>query len=481
MKNISLFLAAITLLVACQSNTSQEKTAEDSNTTVSKFTPISNEILANSVIYEANIRQYSPEGTFDAFTKDIPELKQLGVKVIWLMPIYPISMKNRKATGDLSIEDIKDPEEKKKYLGSYYAISDYTAVNPDYGTKEDFDELIQTAHDNGMYVILDWVANHTGWDHKWIEEHPEFYHKDADGNVTDPINPDTGETWGWTDVAHLNYDNKALWDAMNNEMLYWVKEHQIDGFRCDVAGNVTTDYWNQIVPKLKQIKPVFMLAESEDKDLFYKAFDMGYNWEGHHIINEIAQGHKTVADWDAYMAKIDTTYQSDDYLMNFITNHDENSWNGTVKERLGDASETMLAFTYALPGMPLIYSGQEYDMNKRLRFFEKDTIPNQKGKVWPVLEKLGQLKNSNDALDGAKKAAGYKRLITGNDNHIIAFTRVKNNQEILFIANMSKQSQSFNLTIQGQYKDVMTNEVVDLNTEDMMNFKPWEYKILVKS
>jgi len=317
------------------------------------------------VIYEANIRQYSPEGTFEAFTKDIPQLKELGVKVIWLMPIYPISMKNRKATADLSIEDIEDPEEKEKYLGSYYAISDYTAVNPEFGTLDDFDKLVDTAHENGMYVILDWVANHTGWDHEWIEKHPDYYHKDKEGNVTDPINPDTGESWGWTDVAHLNYESDSLWTAMKDEMLYWVKEKNIDGFRCDVAGNVTTDFWNYVVPELKKEKPVFMLAESEDKDLFYEAFDMGYNWEGHHIINEIAQGKMSVKNWDDYMAKIDTTYQNDDYLMNFITNHDENSWNGTVEERLGEASETMLAFTYALPGMPLIYSGQEYGMNHR--------------------------------------------------------------------------------------------------------------------
>ena len=322
-KFLNLLICLSLLLIGCKQKSNQEEKEEGK-----VFEPISNEILESSVIYEANIRQYSPEGTFSEFTKDIPELKELGVKVIWLMPVYPISMKNRKATPDLSIEDIEDPEEKKKYLGSYYAISDYTAINPEFGTMEDFDELVETAHENGMYVILDWVANHTGWDHKWIEEHPEYYHKDKDGNVTDPINPDTGETWGWTDVAHLNYENKDLWKAMNQEMLFWVEKHNIDGFRCDVAGNVPTEYWNQIVPKLKKEKEVFMLAESEDKDLFYEAFDMGYNWEGHHIMNEIAQGKMSVKDWDEYMTKIDTTYQEDDYLMNFITNHDENSWNG---------------------------------------------------------------------------------------------------------------------------------------------------------
>ncbi|MFO7745844.1 MAG: alpha-amylase family glycosyl hydrolase [Psychroflexus sp.] len=473
-KFLSLLISLSFLVAACN-----QKSKEDKKDSTDDFEPITNEVLESSVIYEANIRQYSPEGTFDEFTKDIPELKELGVKVIWLMPVYPISMKNRKATPDLSIEDIEDPEEKKKYLGSYYAISDYTAINPEFGSMEDFDELVKTAHDNGMYVILDWVANHTGWDHKWIEEHPEYYHKDNEGNVTDPINPDTGESWGWTDVAHLNYENDSLWTAMKDEMVYWVKEKNIDGFRADVAGNVTTEFWNYVVPKLKEEKPVFMLAESEDKDLFYEAFDMGYNWEGHHLMNEIAKGEMSVKDWDAYMAKIDTTYQKDDYLMNFITNHDENSWNGTVEERMGDASETMLAFTYALPGMPLIYSGQEYGMDKRLKFFEKDSIPKVKGELWDVHVKLGELKNTNKALHGAKKAASYKRLSTSNDEEVIAFERSKNGETLIYLANFTDENQEFQTSFYGRYKDYMTSEPLELKTDQIYNFKPWEYKILI--
>ncbi|SDG73610.1 alpha-amylase family glycosyl hydrolase [Psychroflexus sediminis] len=474
LKFLSLFAGLAVMITACN-----QKPDEDNKSETQSFEPITNEVLGSSVIYEANIRQYSPEGTFDAFTKDIPELKKLGVKVIWLMPVYPISMKNRKATPDLSIEDIEDPEEKEKYLGSYYAISDYTAINPEFGTMQDFDELVETAHANGMYIILDWVANHTGWDHKWIEEHPEYYHKDKDGNVTDPINPDTGESWGWTDVAHLNYENDSLWAAMKEEMLYWVKEKNIDGFRADVAGNVKTEFWNYVVPVLKEVKPVFMLAESEDKDLFYEAFDMGYNWEGHHIMNEIAQGKMNVKEWDTYMAKIDTTYQEDDYLMNFITNHDENSWNGTVKERLGDAAETMLAFTYTLPGMPLIYSGQEYGMNKRLKFFEKDSIPKTKGEFWEVHVKLGELKNTNEALDGAKEAASYQRLTTSNDAAILAFERSKQEDRLIFMANFTDEVQEFQTDFSGNYKDYMTSEPFELKTDQILNFKPWEYKILL--
>lgn len=469
-------MLVFTALFSCKNKEQEAPKQEKKQETIA---PISNDILESAVIYEANIRQYSPEGTFEAFTKDIPQLKELGVKVIWLMPIYPISMKNRKATGDLSIEDIEDPDEREKYLGSYYAISDYTDVNPEFGTFEDFENLVATAHNNDMYVILDWVANHTGWDHNWIEEHPEFYTQNEKGEVIDPLNPDTGESWGWTDVADLNYENKELRKAMREEMKFWVKEYNIDGFRADVAGEVPTDFWEEAVSDLKKEKDIFMLAESEDKGLFHNAFDMGYNWEGHHIMNEMAQGKKSPKDWDAYMQRIDTTYQEDDYLMNFVTNHDENSWNGTVAERMGEASETMLALTYTLPGVPLIYSGQEYDMDKRLRFFEKDTIPKKKGKVWPILEKLGTLKNSNKALHGAKQAAGYENIKTSAEDKILAFRRHKDGEELIYIANMSKGNVSFSIEKEGTFKNYMNGEKIEIKTDEKMELNPWQYLILL--
>ncbi len=477
MKKTLVMLLAFTALFSCKENENRERPEpEEEKQTID---PVSNEAMESAVIYEANIRQYSPEGTFDAFTEDIPQLKELGVKVIWLMPIYPISMKNRKATGDLSIEDIEDEEERKKYLGSYYAISDYTDVNPEHGDFEDFEELVDTAHENGMYVILDWVANHTGWDHKWIEENPDFYTQNDKGEVIDPINPDTGESWGWSDVADLNYDNKELWTAMGDEMKFWVEEYDIDGFRADVAGEVPTEFWEQVVSEIEEEKEIFMLAESEDKDLFHEAFDMGYNWEGHHIMNEMAQGKQTAKDWDAYMQKIDTTYQEDDYLMNFVTNHDENSWNGTVKERMGDASETMMALTYTLPGMPLIYSGQEYDMDKRLRFFEKDTIAKEKGKAWPLLEKLGKLKNENKALHGAKEAGSYKKIETSEEEKVLAFKREKDGAELIYMANISDGEITFSSEIEGEFQDYLASENRNFNSEKEITLAPFEYLILI--
>lgn len=388
-----LFLLVSIILFSCQENKPKESV-------IKKLPPISDAVLETAVIYEANIRQYSVEGTFKAFTKDIPQLKELGVKIIWVMPIFPISETKRKATGGDFASKIKDPEKRKKALGSYYAVSDFTKVNPEFGTIEDFRKLLKTAHQNGIYVILDWVPNHTGWDHTWLKTNPEFYTKNAQGDITEPLNPD-GTPVGWADVADLNYNSKGLRKEMVKEMTYWLTQEDVDGFRCDVAGSVPTDFWQEAIPKLRAIKPIFMLAEAWEPALLKDhLFDMAYSWDTHHKMNAIAQGKENVKAWDDRMAQIDTLYEKDDILMNFVTNHDENSWNGSVKERMGDASETMLALSYATPGMPLIYSGQEYDLNKRLLFFEKDTIPKTKGKVWPLLEKLGALKAGNKALNG---------------------------------------------------------------------------------
>lgn len=477
MEKVVLTITALVLLASCKNEPQPQKEVKEVAT--EELAPVSNDLMETAVIYEANIRQYSEEGTFDAFTEDIPQLKELGVKIIWLMPVHPISEARRKAQGDLNVEDIEDPEERKKYLGSYYAVADYTAVNPEYGTKEDFQELVDTAHENGIYVILDWVANHTGWDHPWIEEHPEYYTQNEQGEVIDPLNPQTGESWGWTDVADLNYENKELWGEMIADMKYWVEEHNIDGFRADVAGEVPTELWVQAKTEMEEIKPLFMLAESEDKDLFLEAFDMGYNWEGHHIMNSIAQGKSNVEAWDAYMKKIDTTYQEDDFLMNFITNHDENSWSGTLKERMGDAAETFLAMSYTVPGMPLIYSGQEYGLDHRLKFFEKDQIPKTKGRVWEVMEKLGTLKNNNPALNGGKEAANYERLQTSDDQKVLAFTRSKAGEELVFVANLSDEAINFTLELEGEYQDYMNSEDVNLAKDHEFSFKPWEYKILL--
>jgi 1,4-alpha-glucan branching enzyme len=452
MKQI-LILVTIAFFISCKTEMKKEELTQ---TKINSMKPISDEALENAVIYEANIRQYSPEGKFSNFIQDIPKLKELGVKIIWVMPIYPIS--NTKSKGS---------------LGSYYAITDYTGVNPEFGTLEDVKTLVRRAHENGMYVILDWVANHTGWDHRWLKEHPDYYTKDANGQPIYPKGTD------WTDVADLNYDNTEMRAEMLKDMIYWINQADIDGFRCDVAGMVPIDFWENTVTELKKIKPVFMLAEAWEPDLMKNAFDMEYNWDLYHILNDIAQGKANIHKIDERMHRISEMYQKDDIMMNFLTNHDENSWNGTVKERLGDAANAMLALTYCAPGMPLIYSGQEYDLSKRLRFFEKDTISKVKGHTWELMKKLGNLKNNNVALHGGKQAASYSKITTSEPNNVLVIERAKENKKVIYVANLSNHEVSFTMNLSGKFLDYFSHEKLDLKAEQNFTFKPWEYKILI--
>ena len=473
MKKIFIIWSAIAMM-GCKNN------SEDiASTAIEKFSPAVEE---NSVIYEVNIRQYSPEGTFNAFTKDIPQLKELGVKIIWVMPIFPISQTKRKATGgdDSKFASEMPAAEQHKYLGSYYAVSDFKKVNPEFGTIEDFRNLVKTAHENGIYVILDWVPNHTGWDHVWIKNHPEYYTQNAKGEIIDPVNPETGKSWGWTDVADLNYDNQNLRAEMTADMMHWIKNEAIDGFRCDVAGNVPLDFWQQAIPQLRKQKSIFMLAEAWEPALLKNnLFDMAYAWDGHHTMNKIAQGKEPVKQFDAYIEKINKDYEANDILMNFVDNHDENSWNGTIKSRLGEAEAAMTALSYLMPGMPLVYSGNEYGLAHSLKFFEKDSIPKTKGKQWELRAKLGKIKNEIDALHGGKNKATYKRIPATNEN-VLVFERMKNGKKVIYLANLSAKPVSVSLPLNGQFKDIMNEKMMDLKASQVLSMLPWQYYILTK-
>ncbi|WP_300566281.1 alpha-amylase family glycosyl hydrolase [Flavobacterium sp.] len=467
MKKIILAALFFTVIFGCK----KENTEIPETQHKSDIVAIANDFEENAVIYEANIRQYSTEGTFNAFTSDIPNLKKMGVKVLWLMPIHEIGIEKRKAKTDTLVDQIVDLNEKQKYLGNPYAVKDYRSINSDFGTKEDFIKLIKTAHKNGIYVVLDWVANHTAWDHKWTKERQEYYSKDQNGNLVSPFD--------WNDVVKLDYNNKGLRKAMIEEMKYWITEFNVDGFRCDVAAEVPADFWKQATNELQKIKPVFMLAEAEKSELTKNGFNAQYGWEAHYIFNGIAQGKKTAKDWDDYLVKTTDLNQKENIRMNFTSNHAENFWNGTEYERMGDAAEVFAALTFATPGIPLIYNGQEYDSNKRLKLYEKDTITHTIGKMMMVYEKLGKLKAENPALNGGKTPASYKRLITSADTEIVAFEREKSGKKIIFIANLSKKPKQFTLPIEGSFLDYMSDESVTFTKDQKMDFKPWEYKVLI--
>ena len=463
-KTRTLFLIAL-VLFSCN---------KEQKELVNSIPPISNATLESAVIYEANIRQYSPEGTFDEFTKDIPEIKKLGVKVIWLMPIFPISETKRKATGgaDSKFASEFPKEEQSRYLGSYYAVSDFTKINPEFGDIEDFRTLVSTAHEHGIYVILDWVPNHTGWDHTWLQTNPEFYTQNEKGEVVHPKDTD------WTDTADLNYDNLAMRTQMIADMKYWLKNENIDGFRCDVAGSVPLDFWQDAIPKLRAEKNIFMLAEAWEPALLKDTlFDMAYAWDGHHLLNNLANGEKNVSDLKTYMqTTYNERYEKDDMLMNFVTNHDENSWNGTIQERMGIKAEMLTALSYVLPGMPLIYSGQEYDLNHRLKFFEKDSIPKTKGKTFTFLTKLGALKNTNSALNGGKEKAIFEVLKSAND--VFVLKRTKGDKTLLYLANFSDATSQVKVTEKGVFRDLISEEKINLNGE-ALQVAPLTFKIII--
>ncbi|MEJ2613983.1 MAG: alpha-amylase family glycosyl hydrolase [Ignavibacteriaceae bacterium] len=413
----------------------------------------------NASIYEVNIRQYTPEGTFKAFQKHIPEIKKMGIELIWIMPINPIGEKNRKGT-----------------LGSYYSVQDYRAINPEFGTLNDFRKLVNEIHKQGMYVILDWVANHTSWDNVLTKTHPDFYKRDSLGNFIAP-SPD------WTDVIALNYNNPGLWIYMENTMEYWIKESGIDGFRCDVADMVPTPFWNFVRKELEKIKPVFMLAEAENPGLQKHAFDMTYAWEFHNILKEIYKGKMTAADLNKYYVREEEKYNPDAYRMVFTTNHDENSWNGTVFQRFGDAVKTFAVLCGVVKGMPLVYSGQEAGMNKALRFFDKDTIIWKKSSFRSLYTKLIHLKLNNKALWNGISGGEMKRVKTNNDDKIFSFIREKDNNKVFAIFNLSAQNQNIKINdnkIEGTYKDLFADQSNSLTSDYNIELPAWGYKIFVK-
>lgn len=413
----------------------------------------------NAVIYEVNIRQYTPEGTFKAFEKHLPELKKLGVDILWLMPVNPIGKLNRKGT-----------------LGSYYSVKDYKAVNPEFGTPEDFKNLVSKAHSMGFHVIIDWVANHTSWDNVWVKSHPDFYTKDANGNFVPPVAD-------WSDVIDLNYNNKELWKYMINAMEYWIKEFNIDGFRSDVAAMVPTEFWIEARKELTEIKPdIFMLAEASENYL-HQAFDMTYNWQLKDLMNSIAKGEKNAADIEAYFENEKKNYKSDDYRMVFTSNHDENTWNGTVYERLNGAAETFAVLCGVVKGMPLIYSGQEAGLNKRLRFFDKDTIDWKPSPLRKIYTEINNLKKNNKALWNGNAGGDMQFIDTGNDS-ILAFIREKDNNKVLAIFNLSPAIQQINLSsplISGEYSNLFEPDgKVQLSNKEEFLLNPWQYKIYFK-
>ena len=418
----------------------------------------------SAVLYEMNIRQLTPEGTLRSAEEKLEFLRSMGIDAIWMMPIYPIGEEGRKGS-----------------LGSYYSIQDYCAVNPEFGTMEDFDSFIDKAHSLGMKVLLDWVANHTARDAKWLKTKPaDWYEREADGTAKVP--------WDWTDTAKLNYDNRDVWRGQIEAMRFWVEKHNIDGFRCDMAMLVPIEFWQQATAVLHAVKPdIFMLAEAEELNLFDKAFDMCYAWEIHHMMCDIAKGERRVWDLRNTMYADRERYPNTAMKMMFTSNHDENSWSGSEFDRFGAAREAMTALTFVWEAaMPLIYTGQEVGYNHSFEFFDRDHIPAEKYQAnedTELYRKLIALKHSQPALQAGERGGRTIEIENNAKDCLMTFVREAGDSRVVAIMNLSPYTihADYNNGIYaGEYTNAITGEKVLLPVHLEQDIEPWGYTLLYK-
>lgn len=415
----------------------------------------------SAVLYEMNVRQLTEEGTLQAAEEKLAGLRELGIDAIWLMPIYPIGVEGRKGS-----------------LGSYYSIKDYCDVNPEFGTMADLDSFVAKAHSLGMKVILDWVANHTARDAKWLKTKPaDWYEREADGEAKVP--------WDWTDTAKLNYANRDVWRGQIEAMRFWIEKHQIDGFRCDMAMLVPIKFWQEAHKILHAIKPdIFMLAEAEELNLFDHAFDMGYAWEIHHMMCDIAKGERRVWDLRNTMYTDRERYPQSAMRMMFTSNHDENSWSGSEQSRFGDALEVMTALTFLWEAsMPLLYTGQEMGYDHSFEFFDKDPIPQeyQTKEFSELYRKLIKLKHSQPALQAGERGGRIIEIENNAKDCMMTFVREVEGSRVVAILNLSPYTIHANYNngiYAGTYTNAITGQEVMLPVHLEQDFKPWEYTIL---
>lgn len=420
-----------------------------------RFSPVAWSV--NSNIYEVNVRQYTPEGTFNAFAKHLPRLKDMGVDILWFMPITPISEEKRQGT-----------------LGSYYACSDYKAINPEFGTLADFTALVKNAHDLGFKVIIDWVANHTGCDHIWTKTNPEFFKRDAEGKFYD--------THNWHDVIDLNYYDHAMRAAMIDAMSYWVTTCDIDGFRCDMCHLVPLDFWFRARTELDAIKPLFWLGETQDVP-YLAVFDCLYGWRWMSATTKYFRKEFTLSQLKEVLHHYEYDLPAGTFPMLFTSNHDENTWNGTEYEKYGDMATTLAVFNNTWNGVPLIYTAQELPLHKRLPFFDKDEINwNGTPELHNFYKTLLQLRKQHPALQ-AGEAAKPQMLATNDNERLLAFSRTFEGKELLAILNFSAQEVAVQLPgapIQGKFTNVFTQQPVTITASFSTQLKAWDYLVLVR-
>ena len=462
-----LLVTLLLLFTQCrQSNTGQPPAADTVTTTTADtaynphpYVQLQHPAWSkNATIYEVNIRQYTPEGTFKAFEPHLQRLKDMGVDIIWIMPIHPIGQEKRKGT-----------------LGSEYSVKDYYAVNPEFGTMADFKALVQKIHSMGMHVILDWVANHSAWDNPLAQQHPDWYTKTKEGNFQPT------PWYDWDDVIDFDYNVPAMRAYMTQALEYWVKETDIDGYRCDVAGFIPVDFWEHVRSRLDAIKPVFMLAEWDARDMHRKAFDMTYSWTLWDKMKDAATGNKGINGLVEYMAHDVNTFPHDAYRMTFTENHDKNAWEGTQFSNFGTALPACMVMACTVNGMPLVYSGQEAGLDHSLQFFDKDPIPWKPHPFYTMYQKLFTLKHNNPALWNGASGGEMVRIFNSRQSQVISFFREKDNHRVITIINFSKQATGVTLNsryCQGNYTELFSGKPFTFSGNDSLQLQPWQYLVL---
>ena len=414
----------------------------------------------NAVMYQINTRQFTPQGTFKAAQAHLPRLKALGIDIIYLMPINPIGLKNRKGS-----------------LGSPYAVQNYLEINPEFGTLDDFKALVQAIHALGMYVIVDWVANHSAWDNVLVDQHPEWYSRD----YKDDFHPTPW--WDWDDIIDFDYAQQGLRKYMADAMRYWVAEADIDGYRCDVAGMVPADFWVAVRHELEEIKPVLMLAEWETRDMHYAAFDMSYAWTWNEVMHAICMGKANIQKLFKYYSWHEKSYPKDAIKMTFVSNHDKNAWDGTEFEQFADGLKAAIVLSVLGDGMPLIYNGQEAGNPKRLAFFERDPIDWREHEIGALYQQLIAIKKSHSALANGQWGATMLHVPNSCPNAVFSFVRQDAYSKVLVVLNLSAEPLQVCLQgslVAGIYTEQLRADHINLSEDTRLELAAWGYCVWVQ-
>ncbi|WP_159579979.1 alpha-amylase family glycosyl hydrolase [Marinoscillum sp. 108] len=448
------FISAIVILTMCAHCQTPEQSRQlESSSLVQATQP---EWMKNAVLYEVNIRQYTPEGTFSAFQKHLPRLKELGVDILWLMPIHPIGKEKRKGT-----------------LGSVYAVQDYYAIHTDMGTKEEFRALIQAIHEAGMYVLMDWAASATAWDHVLTKSHPDWYLHDDEGNFITP------EHNSQSDVIALDYNVAALREYMKNAMTYWVTEYDLDGYVLHVNDKVLPSFWEDVRKTLESVRPVILLADAPGHSV-PTGFDIVSGWELEKAMQAVSRGEVSAAVIRVFIqSQLDST-SNRGIRMLYTSNHEKNAEEGSVFERFGKAAEAYAVLTYTMQGIPMIYSGQEVGLNHSLSLTEKDEISWGDHPFNALYSRLNKLKKDNPALWNGAWGGRMELLTTSNPDQIIAIYRVKDGNRVLAVFNCSPEEVRFTVDAQeyqGDFKSFKSRSTATLTGKEAMTLPAWGYEV----